>query len=156
MSEHPTIKLHYRGQSVDIDVRMAPLVKLCWSKGLATLGCCQGYLDDEPVGAGVWDIPRNRQACIGFGRESADRLIEALGPQHRVGPETVTVLMADGSWVEQHEDLVGRERGLDNYPEWEIAYTTRLDNAKCVVVRLPAAALPKLFRVVETLQNEGA
>jgi hypothetical protein len=41
MSGHPTITLDHHGEFVEIDVDIAPLIKVLWACGIETVGSCQ-------------------------------------------------------------------------------------------------------------------
>lgn len=134
MNQHPAITLRRSGERVEIDERMVSLIELCWSKGLETIGCCQGYLEGESMHPGVQDHPANRWAYVGFMLDSASALIEALEPLHRIGPETHVV--------------ASRECGMDDHPGWRLNY--RPDRMS-IVVNFPASDLATFTGLIQSL-----
>jgi hypothetical protein len=55
--KHPTVKVS-RGE-VDIDVKLAPLIRLLWAHGLDTCQCCQ----EERPGLACIEFPGTAEVC---------------------------------------------------------------------------------------------
>lgn len=157
MNHQTTIIKYIDGTPLEVDSDIVDLIKLCWDKGLVTMGCCRGYLEGESVPESVQDNPSNRMGYIYFTQSSADQLIKALGPQRRVGPEILTVMLATGEWAECHEDEIGKIRCLDNFPGWELRYKPEMNlfgemQSARVALRFPASERAAVERVVSLLK----
>jgi hypothetical protein len=70
---HKTVKV-LLGQEIDIDVKLAPLIRQVWDAGLMTCQCCQEY--------------RPGEACIDFpGTEDVCEFLHVAQKPYKVEPE---------------------------------------------------------------------
>jgi len=147
---HVQKQVELNGEFVAVDERMVDLIKLCWEKGLETLGCCQGYLIGETLPPGVHDLPQNRWAYVAFSQDTSVKLVSLLGEQRREGSPYKSVMVSGGGFKTMHENELGIvERMLVGYPGWRICFRDRLINGKKnVIVNFPAEDLQQFTDVV--------
>ena len=47
MPKHKTVKVKFEGRTLDIDVKLAPLLPLLWAEDIETCQCCEEYRPGE-------------------------------------------------------------------------------------------------------------